>query len=386
MDAEAGSPPRYYFDWAAAAPPQGAVQGPPLPFGNPSSLHAEGWAARQSLEEARARCAAVLGLKPETLYFSSGGTESNAMVILSFLLRPGRGACLYSAVEHPSVRENCRLLEKQGKTVGLIPVEPEGRVSAAGLARSLEKYPESRFAAIMALNNETGALNDLGALRGPLREREGPPLHFHGDLVQAAGKTALDILGWDLDSASLSAHKLGGPRGIGLLYLRRPLETPYRGGAQEGGIRAGTENVAGALALASCLEARCRPDVLEASRRAARERLDRLMRGLELTGRYRPIPADRRDAGDRRFSPYILQAAFDGVPGEVMVRALDRAGFAVSPGSACSSNKSGRPVLEAMGLDPKTRLEGIRISQGWTTGPGDIEALIRAVGEILQQL
>jgi cysteine desulfurase len=385
MGAEAGSPHRFYFDWAAAAPPQGA-QGPPLPFGNPSSLHAEGRAARQSLEEARARCAAVLGLKPETLYFSSGGTESNAMVILSFLLRPGMGACLYSAAEHPSVRENCRLLEKQGKTVGLIPVEPEGRVSAAGLARSLEKYPESRFAAIMALNNETGALNDLGALRGPLRERKGPPLHFHSDLIQAAGKTALDISGWDLDSASLSAHKLGGPRGIGLLYLRKPLETPYRGGAQEGGIRAGTENVAGALALASCLEAHCRPDVLEASRRAALERLDRLMRGLELTGRYRPIPADRRDAGDSRFSPYILQAAFDGVPGEVMVRALDRAGFAVSTGSACSSLKSSRPVLEAMGLDPKTRLEGIRISQGWSTGFGDIEALIRAVGEILDYL
>jgi cysteine desulfurase len=203
-------------------------------------------------------------------------------------------------------------------------------------------------------------------------------------MVQAAGKIAPDFA--DLDSASLSAHKLGGPRGAGLLYLRRPLETLYRGGGQERGIRAGTENVAGALALAACLEARARPDTVEAARRAARERLDRLMRGLEAAGRYSPIPADRKSAEDGRFSPYILQAAFDGVPGEVMVRALDQAGFALSTGSACSSGGGDRPVLEAMGLDRKTRLEGVRISQGWSTTLEDIDALVRAVAEALRFL
>ncbi|MDR0670177.1 MAG: cysteine desulfurase [Treponema sp.] len=384
----ASSPPRRYFDWAATAPPYVGIARPDavVPFGNPSSLHAEGRAARECLEQARSRCALALGLKPETIYFTSGGTESNAMLILSFLLRPGAGAYLYSATEHPSVRENCRLLENQGKTVGVIPVEADGRVSAAGLGRSLEKYRESRFAAIMAVNNETGALNDLGALSGPLREKEGPPLYVHCDLVQAAGKVPVDISGWDLDSASLSAHKLGGPRGIGLLYLRKPLETLYRGGGQERGIRAGTEHVAGALALAACLEARTRPGTLEAARTAARARMNQLMGALEATGRFFPIPADRKDADDGRFSPYILQAAFDGVPGEVMVRALDQAGFAVSTGSACSSGKSGRPVLEAMGLDPKRQLEGIRISQGWSTGSEDIEALIQAIGKVLKYL
>ncbi|MDR0731873.1 MAG: aminotransferase class V-fold PLP-dependent enzyme, partial [Treponema sp.] len=172
----ASSPPRRYFDWAATAPGEAGITryDAAVPFGNPSSPHAEGRAAREALEKARSRCAWALGLKPETIYFSSGGTESNAMAILSFLLRPGAGTCLYSAVEHPSVRENCRLLEKQGKTVGVIPVEEDGRVSVAGLGRSLEKYRESRFAAIMAVNNETGACNDLGALSRPLREKEGP--------------------------------------------------------------------------------------------------------------------------------------------------------------------------------------------------------------------
>ncbi|MDR3148361.1 MAG: cysteine desulfurase [Treponema sp.] len=382
----AACPPRRYFDWAASAPPQAGLAPGSVPYGNPSSLHAEGRAARDCLEEARSRCAAALGLQPASLSFSSGGTESNAMVICSFLLRPGAGACLYAATEHPSVRENCRLLERLGKTVGAIPVEADGRVSGEALGRTLESYRDSRFAAIMAVNNETGAINDLGALRDRLRARQGPRLHLHGDLVQAAGKVSMDIAGWDLDSAALSAHKLGGPRGIGLLYLRKPLETLYRGGGQEGGVRPGTENVAGALTLAASLERCTQPEALEAARRAAQGRLEGLMRGLEATGRYAPIPADRHNAADGRFSPYILQAAFDGVPGEVMVRALDQAGFAVSTGSACSSGKAERPVLAAMGLDPKRRLEGIRISQGWSTTDEDIEALIRAVAEVLRYL
>ncbi|MDR1025511.1 MAG: cysteine desulfurase [Treponema sp.] len=381
-------PPRHYFDWAATAPGDGedVPDREGFPFGNPSSIHAEGRSARDLLEQARSRCAAALGVSPGTIYFSSGGTESNAMVILSFLLRRGAGICLYSAVEHPSVRENCRVLERLGKTVGRIPVEADGRVSRAGLEQSLEKYRDCRFAAIMAVNNETGALNDMEALSTLIRGRQEPPVHIHCDMVQAAGKVPVDISRWDIDSASVSAHKLGGPRGIGLLYLRRPLETLYRGGAQEGGIRAGTENIAGALALASCLERHTRPEALDASRRGAAARLDRLMKALEAGGRYSPIPAGRRDAEDGRFSPYILQAAFDGIPGELMVRTLDQAGFAVSTGSACSSAKTERPVLAAMGLDPTLQLGGIRISQGWSTTGEDIECLIRALGEVLNYL
>jgi cysteine desulfurase len=248
----------------------------------------------------------------------------------------------------------------------------------------LEKYPAARFAAIMAVNNETGAINDMTALSRLLRQREGAPVHLHGDLVQAIGKVPVDIAGWDLDSASLSAHKLGGPRGIGILYLKKPLEPLYQGGGQERGIRPGTENTAGAAVMAACLE-NC-IGTREAHSQEATERLASLIKALKAGGRCTPIPRDRRDAGDSRFSPYILQAAFDGVPGEVMARALDQAGIAVSTGSACSSTKLERPVLEAMGVDEKLRLEGIRISQGWSTTNEDIDFLVKAIGEALKFL
>jgi cysteine desulfurase len=377
---------RIYFDWAATALPD-----PPsaedAPFGNPSSKHREGREARKALEEARERCAAVLGLGPKDIYFTSGGTESNALVLHSLGLRKTRGetALLSSAAEHPSVRENAAVLERLGKAAARIGVEGDGRVSRRTLERALEKHGLPRMAAIMAVNNETGAVTDLPALVGLLRSREGPPVHIHSDMVQAIGKVPADPAGWGLDSAGLSAHKLGGPRGIGLLYLRKPLEPLYTGGGQEGGIRPGTENTAGALALARCLERRARPETVRAEYAAAAQRWKALIGALRSMDRCSLIPADRGDE-DGRFSPYILQAAFRGIPGEVMVRALDDAGFAVSTGSACSSASAARPVLAAMGVDEHTGFEGIRLSQGWSTTMDDIERLVRAIGGILQTL
>jgi cysteine desulfurase len=319
---------------------------------------------------------------PKTLYFSSGGTESNATVLYSRLLNKSGGQVLASAAEHASVRENIRNLADLGKETGQIPIDGSGRVSPALLARALEKYPRARFAAIMSVNNETGAIMDMAALGALLRNREGPPIHLHCDLVQAAGKIPLDISGWGLDSAALSAHKLGGPRGIGLLYLRRPLRGLYAGGGQEGGLRPGTENTAGALALAACLENHAAPDAAARAGEAASRRWKKLIEALGAMDRCSLIPADRPAEGGG-FSPYILQAAFHDIPGEVMVRALDDLGFAVSTGSACSSASPERPVLEAMGLDPKQRLEGIRISQGWSTSGEEIDLLVQAIAEVL---
>jgi cysteine desulfurase len=379
--------PRYYFDWAATAipGPAGAEAGLAPAYGNPSSPHLEGRLARESLENARSRCAAVLGVDPKTIYFSSGGTESNAIVLYSYLARRSGGRLLASVVEHASIRENIGVLEGLGKAAAPIPVDGSGHVSPELLAKSLEKYPDARFAAIMAVNNETGAAMDMAALSGLLRRREGAPIHLHCDMVQAAGKTAIDLRGWDIDSASLSAHKLGGPRGLGLLYLRRPLNVLCAGGGQEGGIRPGTENTAGALALAACLEAHGSPEKLRAEYEAASQRWKKFIRALKSMERCTLIPRDRPEEGEG-FSPYILQAAFDGVPGEVMVRALDDLGFAVSTGSACSSASPERPVLQAMGLDSKQSLEGIRFSQGWSTGDEEISLLLEALKEVLSFL
>ncbi|MDR0377963.1 MAG: cysteine desulfurase [Spirochaetaceae bacterium] len=378
---------RYYFDWAATAVPD-VFPSKDFPFGNPSSRHQEGREARAALEDARRRCAAVLGAAPEEIFFTSGGTESNAIVLHSLLLRrnrPGVGGLLVSSVEHPSVRENAAVLERLGKPLTPIGVERDGRVSEKTLEAALKKAEDPRFAAIMAVNNETGAVMDMPRLAAVLRKPSGPPLHFHSDLVQAAGKTPVDLRAWDVDSASVSAHKLGGPRGIGLLYLRKPLEALCAGGGQEGRIRPGTENTAGALALAECLERRARRETVVAGYGQAAARWKVLITGLKALPRCTLIPPDR-EAEDRRFSPYILQAAFRGVPGEVMVRSLDDAGFAVSTGSACSSGGRDRPVLAAMGVDAAAAFEGIRISQGWQTSMEDIAALLEEIPKILRTL
>jgi cysteine desulfurase len=375
---------RYYFDWAATAIPD-SFPNNAVPFGNPSSKHAEGREARQALEAARRRCASVLEVKPEELSFSSGGTESNAIVLYSLLRRRSKAGLLFSPVEHPSVQENAAVLERLGKPVRTIAVEKDGRVSRETLEAALKKAEDPRLAAIMAVNNETGVVNDIPALAKVLRSREGAPIHLHCDLVQAIGKIPVNLRSWDVDSASLSAHKLGGPRGIGLLYLKKPLEVLYAGGHQEGRIRPGTENTAGALALAECLERRTQPGTVEAEYGQAAERWKTLIAALKTFPRCNLIPQDRAEE-DSRFSPYILQAAFRGIPGEVMVRTLDDAGFAVSTGSACSSDSQERPVLAAMGVDKTTSFEGIRISQGWTTTREDIEALIETIKHILSIL
>jgi cysteine desulfurase len=378
---------RYYFDWAATAIPDTETV-PVFPFGNPSSKHGEGRLAREALEDARRRCAAVLGVAADRLYFTSGGTESNALVLLSLLFRKNqtrnRGIC-YSAAEHPSIRENAAVLERLGIPGLPIGVEPDGRVSRRTLERALEKRPPPLLAAIMTVNNETGSVTDLGDLTEFLRSSAGAGIHIHSDMVQAIGKIPVDIPGWDPDSASFSAHKLGGPRGIGLLYLRKSLEPVYAGGGQEGGIRPGTENTAGALALAECLERHARPEAAAAAGAEAADRWAFLIKALKAIDRCTILPRDREER-DPRFSPYILQAAFRGIPGEVMVRALDDAGFAISTGSACSSASKTRPVLAAMGVEEGPRFEGIRISQGWSTTGVDIEALLRGISGALRVL
>jgi cysteine desulfurase len=387
---QAYSDKRYYFDWAATALPDLSLTrlyqsaGAGFPFGNPSSPHLEGRAAYDALEKARACCASVLGVQPETLYFTSGGTESNCIPLYSHLAHKSSGRLLASAGEHSSISENIKTLERLGKPVGLIPIDPLGRVSPELLSKTLQKYTNVRFAAIMAVNNETGSINDMAVLRDVLRNRAGPPVHLHCDMVQAAGKIPIDITGWDIDSASFSAHKLGGPRGIGLLYLKKPLEVLYSGGGQEKQIRPGTENVAGAIALAACLENRVLTEFTSANAAVCKRR-QKLLAALKKIERCRLLPAERT-IDDERFSPYIVQAAFQDIPGEVMTRALDDLGFAVSTGSACSSDSPERPVLAAMGIADNLLLEGIRISQGWSTTEEEIDLLLAAITEVLQFL
>ena len=390
--AAAGSS-RYYFDWAATGIPDFSIAKTVLqsefPFANPSSMHSEGRAAKDALENARVRCAAALGVPPGTVYFTSGGTESNCIAVYSMLARQGKGRTLASEAEHSSISENVKNIERLGKPAGFIPVDSNGRVTPELLSETLKKYSDARFAAVMAVNNETGTVNDIAELVSVIRKNTEAAVHFHCDAVQAAGKIPVNLLAWGVDSASVSAHKIGGPRGIGILYLKKPLEALYLGGGQEKRIRAGTENVAGAVALAACLEKQAEPEALAGNYKKAFSRCKRLLEGLKKIERCSIIPNSRSPDSNGcspGFSPYIVQAAFAGIPGEVMARTLDDMGFAVSTGAACSSATPQRPVLAAMGISGNALLEGIRISQGWTTEEADIDSLIAAINEVLKLL
>jgi cysteine desulfurase len=385
-----------YFDWAATAvaDPQVVARGIEAPFGNPSSKHAAGRAAKAVYEEARSRCAGVLGIEPRHVYFTGSGTEANTMVLHSFLRRKlesgGSGALLYSAVEHPSVRENCLLLRHYGMDVRELAVGTDGRVPVAALEKAFAAGKAPAFVTVMAVNNEIGSVNDIGGLVAWIRAHSERPVHVHVDCVQALGKTPLPLHQWDIDSASFSAHKICGPRGIGILYLRKPLIPPWLGGGQEAGLRPGTENIAGAVSFAAALEKYAAPEPCATYRTEAAERLARLVTGLQSlgSGRFHSIPECRSlsPVGGPDFSPYIVQASFDGIPGEVFARALDEKGFRISTGSACSSTKTERPVLFAIGVNEKQRLEGVRFSQGYATTNAAIDALLGAVEEVLKVL
>jgi len=375
---------RIYLDWAASSPY--SKNDNSVPFGNPSSHHREGRYAKQALEDARKRCASVLNVPPETLYFTSGGTESNGIALFSNLTRPGKGRVISSLAEHSSVREGMETLDKMGKSIGSITVDSTGMVTAETFTKALDKYDDVRFATVMSVNNETGAVTDIASLMDVIKKRkESAPIHFHCDLVQAIGKIPIDILNWEIDSASISAHKISGPRGIGLLYLKKPLEVFYSGGGQEKGIRGGTENTQGAIELANCLTRYANAETVQLEHARAKARCKKLMASLSAMERCTFIPACRAPEDDR-FSPYILQAAFKNIPGEVMARALDDLGFAVSTGSACSSSSPERPVLAAMGIEENLRIEGIRISQGYMTTDEEIDLFLEAVAEVLKFL
>lgn len=370
---------RRYFDWAATAPLRPASFNEINPaIANPSSRHLEGRKARDLLESARARCAAVLGVSPSSIFFTSGGTESNAAALHSVLVRSRTAGILVSGIEHASISEPAKTLSRMGRPVGSFPPEPSGHLAPEALGKKLAAMKPCALVSAMAVNNETGALMDVAALVRAARAAD-PRAHFHCDAVQALGKVPVDLAAWGVDSASFSAHKIGGPRGVGILYARKRFEVLAAGGGQESGMRPGTENVEGALAFADALEARSRGEA--AAFDEASGRCERLVQGLASIGGCSMIPASRT-ARDPRFSPYIVMAALDGLPGEVLARMLDDAGFAVSTGSACSSGKNERPVLTAMGLTEETARGAVRVSQGWTTTEADIDALVAAFAEI----
>jgi cysteine desulfurase len=343
-------------------------------YGNASSVHALGARARCAVEEARGHVAALVGAQPAEIVFTSGGSESNNLAIIGGVRAADRRTIVTTAIEHSSVRAAIRALQDDGYGVCELPVDSEGRVAAA--AAQLDEH--AALVSVGWANNEIGTIQPIEAISAACRAH-GALLHV--DAVQAAGKIPVHVRGIDL--LSLSAHKLGGPKGIGALAVRdgvtvRPLLV---GGGQERGRRAGTENVAAIVGMGEA----CRLAAAELGgfRTACVALRDALWAGLcaSVVGIHRNGPAE----GD--CLPNTLNVSFDGVRGEALVAALDLAGVAVSSGSACAAG-AGEPshVLVALGRSADAARDGVRFSLGRTNTFDEIERVVALTAAAVQRI
>jgi cysteine desulfurase len=387
----------HYFDWAATAPSDEKILRESLEIalqydGNPSATHKIGSSARKILEEARASCAKSLGVNSNQVIFTSGGTESDHIPLLSVLNSPKKGRIILSAIEHPALREECTMLKKQGFEVVSVNPDKNGFICADSIVENLT--PDTLFVTVMAVNNETGCVQPIYEIADAITKwaagKKKP--YFHVDCVQAAGKIPLDLSHKGIDSAALSAHKISGPRGIGILYLSKPVNSFLVGGGQEQNIRSGTENLFGAVAFSKCLEKYYLNE--KALNQQAKNRFEEqkewtldFLKKLKTLEKCQLVPVLREDFSEEaqaKFSPWVVQAAFVGIPGNVMVRALDAKGFCISTGSACSAKKQSRPILAAMNASREIQDSAVRFSFGSFTSQKAMDELFEAVKEIVE--
>lgn len=352
-------------------------------FGNPSSLHRLGVEAEAALRRARETVARGLQCNPQEVIFTSGGTEANNLAIKGMAWeRQSRGKhVVTSQVEHASVLEACRFLERQGFEVTYLPVDSQGLVSLDDVRRSVRE--DTVLVSLQLVNNETGALQPVAEVGRWLKTLRRPP-RFHVDAVQALGKVPLDLNSWGVDAASFSAHKLHGPKGVGFLFLRRgvPVEPLLHGGGQEGGVRSGTENLPAIMAAAEAVRLATRDVVANRQRLAA-------LRQVLVTGLKEAIPdlVVNGPADPQRVAAHIVSVAVPGVRAEVLLHALEERGVYVSTQSACSSRKQvGSHVLAAMNLPQSIREGTLRLSLSPRQTEADMlraaEAFKAAVAEL----
>lgn len=363
-----------YADHAAATPLSRGALAAMLPFltgrcGTPGSACARGAELKRALEQARAQTASAVGALPEEIFFTSGGTESDNWAIRSAVqLRAGHGKhIITSAIEHHAVLHTLRALEQEGFAVTYLGVDGPGRVSPGALRAALRS--DTVLITVMTANNEIGTLQPVAEL-GQIAREAG--VLFHTDAVQAAGHIPLDVTALNADLLSLSGHKFGGPRGVGALWVRRGIRLPplLLGGRQEGGLRPGSENIAGIVGLGAALEeaVRCLP---EETRRLSGLR-DRLIRGV-----LESIPGARLTGDPLNRLPGLASFVFDGVEGEPLILLLDQRGICASAGSACSAGAlEPSHVLLAAGLSRSAAFGSLRLSLGACSTGEDVKAIL----------
>lgn len=341
-----------YLDNAASAPVHPKALSAAMPFitenfANPSSVHTLGREARLAVIAARERCAAAIGAQPEEIYFTSGGTESDNLAVFSALGFNDKHKIITTEIEHPAILNACKELQRRGFEVVRISPDGDGIVHAEDIAAVIDN--NTALVSVMAANNEIGTIQPFAEI-GELCRRMG--VMFHTDAVQAVGNIPLDMHEHTVDMLSVSAHKIGGIKGAGLLYVRKgtPISPMIFGGGQEQGIRSGTENVAAIAALGAAMTEVCR-NIPEHRRRLSRLR-DMLIEKLE------KIPDSRLNGSRIERLCSNVNFSFADIDGEALVMTLDLMGVCASTASACSAGKQHRSyVLTALGLD-ESRLDG----------------------------
>ncbi|MFC0473240.1 cysteine desulfurase family protein [Halalkalibacter kiskunsagensis] len=347
-------------------------------FGNPSSLHSLGMQAEGLVTESRSRIANVLGVKAKEIIFTSGGTEGNNIAIKGTAwAKRSRGKHLITTqVEHASVFEAFAQLEQEGFEVTYLPVDHEGRIHVSELESAIR--PDTTLVSVIHVNNETGTIQpvyEIGQLLGNF-----PQIHFHVDYVQGLTKVPLNIRKARIDLCSCSAHKFHGMKGTGFLFVREGLriDSLFHGGDQENQLRAGTENVAGIVAMAKALRVAFEKQSRHSELVRLREQLIRDLETIEGVVINSPI---------KHVAPHIINFSILGTKPEVVVQALTAKEVYVSTKSACSSKLSAPSrVLSAMGFSEERASSGIRVSFSYETTKQEIDRFITEIKAIIPEL
>ncbi len=373
---------RVYLDHNASTPVHPEVVAEMLPyfsdvFGNPSSVHGFGRAAREGVDTARARIARFLSVHRDEVVFTSGGTESDNFGIKGLALARGRGHLITSRIEHHAVLRTCEALEAQGFEVTYLPVDESGMVDPDDVKRAVR--PETIAISVMHANSEMGTIQPVAAIGAIAREHAIP---FHVDAVQTLGKVPIDVDAFGIDLMSFSSHKIYGPKGVAGLYIRKGTKmiAIQHGGEHERRRRAGTENVPGIVGFGKAVEIRGREMRAEATRLTALR--DRLWEGIRAR-----IPDVRLNGHPTERLPGTANIAFRHVESESIVLGLDLKGIGVSAGSACTAgNIEPSHVLVAMGVPLDWAMGAVRSSLGQSTTADDIEYVIESVEPIVRRL
>ena len=373
---------RVYLDHNASTPVHPEVVAEMLPyfadvFGNPSSVHGFGRAAREAVDTARERIAGFLGATPEEIVFTSGGTESDNFGVKGLAWARGRGHIITSQIEHHAVLRTCQALEGDGFAVTYLAVDQYGQVDPDDVKRAIRS--DTVAISIMHANSEVGTIQPVAAI-GAIARAHGIP--FHVDAVQTVGKVELDPGAFGIDVMSFSAHKIYGPKGVAGTYIRKGtrMVAVQHGGEHERRRRAGTENVPGIVGFGKAVEIRARDMRDEASRVAALR--DRLWQGIR-----ERVPEVRLNGHPTERLPGTANIGFRHVESESIVLGLDLKGIAVSAGSACTSgNVEPSHVLVAMGVPLDWAMGAVRVSLGRSTTAADIDYVNECVEPIVLKL